>query len=148
MVRIVIAEDNIGFSDVLDLNLSAIPNFSIVSKVKDGYEALDALKNADAGVDVLVMDAIMPKFDGIAVLEALHQQDIKKPAVILSVPAKNDYIAYKASQLGVSAVFVKPVNMSVLIEKSISSQRIEKTAIRIISCLWMRTTTSRWSAWW
>ncbi|MGI6175609.1 MAG: sporulation transcription factor Spo0A [Christensenellales bacterium] len=117
MASIVIAEDNIGFLDMLDLSLSAIPEFSIVSKAKDGYEVLDALRNAETGVDVLVMDAIMPKLDGIAVLEALNQGDIKKPTVILSIPAKNDYIAFKASQLDVSAVFIKPMNMAVLIEK-------------------------------
>ncbi|MCX6793151.1 MAG: response regulator [Candidatus Falkowbacteria bacterium] len=80
MKKILIAEDEKPYSKALVLKLQH--NGYEASSVENGEEAIAAL-NRDK-FDLLLLDLIMPKMDGFAVLEAIKTQGLNVPVIVLS----------------------------------------------------------------
>jgi DNA-binding response OmpR family regulator len=77
-----------------------------VLPANDGEEALDALRNAKP--DLVLLDLIMPKLDGISVLRQMKADDALRavPVVILTNLSSGDKVA-EAMQLGTFDFLVK-----------------------------------------
>ena len=78
--KILIAEDERPLSKALELKLRNV-GYEVVT-VSDGQEAIDLL--AKGGFDVLLLDLIMPRADGFAVLEAINAKKVKIKTIVLS----------------------------------------------------------------
>jgi YesN/AraC family two-component response regulator len=73
---------------------------------KDGFDALKKLKQKT--FDLLVTDLLMPKMEGIELIEKVHTLF---PAIqIVAVSGGNPYFLYVAKKLGVSHVYTKPID--------------------------------------
>ncbi len=115
--RILVAEDN-------DLNLEIIQYVledagAHVSVARNGQEAVDAFRRAQAGTfDAVIMDVMMPLVDGI---EATRQIRVSAKADALSVPivgmSANVFAEdiERARQAGMSEYVVKPVEKDKLV---------------------------------
>lgn len=79
-MRILLAEDEKELSNALVAILKH-NNYS-VDPVYDGADALDY--GLSGNYDVIVLDIMMPKMDGIKVLEQLRQQGIHTPVLMLT----------------------------------------------------------------
>jgi two-component system response regulator (stage 0 sporulation protein A) len=78
-----------------------------------GLEVLEFL--AEASVDVIVLDIIMPHLDGIGVLERLAQADVpRRPKVIVLTAFGQETMTQRALELGADYYILKPFNLSVL----------------------------------
>lgn len=83
-MRILIAEDEISIAKALKVMLEK--NKYVVDIVHDGMEAYDYIT---AGTyDVLVLDIMMPKMDGIELLTAVRKQGITTPTLFLTAKAE------------------------------------------------------------
>ena len=89
-----------------------LDNFD-VSVAKDGVDALEKVKENQP--DVLVLDIMMPKMDGIAVCKALRkaQETAQIPIILLSGQAH--YSKRELLRTGASRYLPKPVEIDALV---------------------------------
>ena len=74
-IKIGIAEDNLEFCQVLRDYLESYPDLTVTAVANDGLEALEIIRTSL--LDLLILDMIMPKLDGIAVLERVKKMNNK-----------------------------------------------------------------------
>lgn len=85
-MRILLAEDERSLSKAL-IKIFELNNYS-VDAVYNGEDALEYL-SAD-NYDVVVLDIMMPKLDGIAVLQKLREQGNEIPVLMLTAKSEID----------------------------------------------------------
>lgn len=111
-IRIVIADDNKEFCNILSEYLKKQDDLEIVGIAKDGLEALRLISQENP--DVLVLDIIMPHLDGLGVLERLNVMEINAiPKIIVLSAVGQDKITQRAINLGADYYVVKPFELDV-----------------------------------
>ncbi len=112
LIKIVIADDNRDFCEILKSYLEGQPDFAVHGVAYDGLQALQLL---EAEVpDVLVLDIIMPRLDGIGVLEKMCLEFEVKPKVIVLTAFGQEAMTRRAAELGAQYYLLKPFEMEVL----------------------------------
>ncbi|MCR1898008.1 sporulation transcription factor Spo0A [Irregularibacter muris] len=115
-IKIVIADDNKDFSNILSDFLEQQEDMEVIGVAKDGMEALEII--GDMQPDVLVLDIIMPILDGLAVLERLDSLNTpKKPKVIVLSAVGQDKITQRAVESGADYYVVKPFDMEIFAKR-------------------------------
>jgi len=115
-IKILIADDNVDFCDILCEYLSKQDDLEIIGVAKDGLEAIDFLSKE--APDVIILDIIMPHLDGLGVLEKIGKMNIKKtPKIIILSAVGQDSITQKAISLGADYYVVKPFDFEVFIKR-------------------------------
>ena len=104
MISILIAEDEEFILRALEDNLRQ-EGYDVVS-AKDGEEAIEMIKEKKP--NLILLDLLMPKKDGFAVLEELKRNPELRliPVVVLS-NLGSDHDIKRALQLGATYYFVK-----------------------------------------
>ncbi|SKA82070.1 two-component system, response regulator, stage 0 sporulation protein A [Caloramator quimbayensis] len=111
-IKIVIADDNKEFANILSDYLKGQSDFEVVGIAKDGIEAVKLVSSYEA--DVLVLDIIMPHLDGLGVLEKINSMaNIAMPKVIVLSAVGQDKITQRAINLGAEYYVVKPFDMEI-----------------------------------
>lgn len=115
-IKILIADDNKDFCDILYEYLSKQNDLEIVGVAKDGIEAIEVLSRT--APDVMILDIIMPHLDGLGVLEKMNSLNIPNiPKVIILSAVGQDRITQKAINLGADYYVVKPFDFEVFIKR-------------------------------
>jgi two-component system, response regulator, stage 0 sporulation protein A len=111
-IKILIADDNKEFSNILSEYLKGQNDFEVVAVAKDGLEAVKFVTSFQP--DVLVLDIIMPHLDGLGVLERINMMtNINLPKVIVLSAVGQDKITQRAINLGAEYYVVKPFDMEI-----------------------------------
>lgn len=106
-INILIADDNIEFTNLLSQFLEKDEDFNLVGIAHDGIETLEKLEKLKP--DLLVLDVIMPYLDGIGVLENMNSmQLLKKPKIVMLSAVGHDTITHRAMSLGADYYLLKP----------------------------------------
>ena len=115
-ITVLIADDNNDFSAMLASYIKAEDDLELIGVARDGIEAYDFIKNAEP--DVVLLDVIMPRLDGLGVLEKINDGNIEKlPTCIMLSAVGQDKITQKAINLGAQYYIVKPFEIDVLIKR-------------------------------
>lgn len=119
-IRIVIADDNREFCEILGKHLNSQGDMEVVGVAKDGIESMNKIR--DLKPNIAVIDGIMPRLDGLGVLERLERNqqenpDFTPPLTILLSALSQERIVEKALDLGASYYMVKPFDMDTLTER-------------------------------
>ena len=80
----------------------------------DGRAALELLRRFQP--DVLVLDLMLPGFDGLSLLQAAADADLH-PAVLATTRYQNDYILDTAYRLGVSYIMMRPCEIGAMVDR-------------------------------
>jgi two-component system response regulator (stage 0 sporulation protein A) len=113
VLRIVVADDNREFNNLLSSYLSMQSDFEVVGSAYNGKEVLQLFQ--DHQVDFLILDIIMPHLDGIGVLEALAEMELEqRPQVIMLTAFGHENITRRAVELGAAYYILKPFDMEIL----------------------------------
>lgn len=110
-IKILIADDNREFCDLLKEFLQDQEEFNLVGIAQNGLEALNLIQSEKP--DVVVLDVIMPHLDGIGVLEKLNESDYR-PRVIMLTAFGQESITQRAVELGADYYILKPFDFDVL----------------------------------
>jgi eukaryotic-like serine/threonine-protein kinase len=108
--RILVAEDDEDFRDVLRTALCGAFPAADVECVADGREALDALERKPA--NIALIDLRMPVLDGVALTAALRQRETSARMPIIVLTGRGGAREWQAlSSMGADRFLVKPVNL-------------------------------------
>jgi len=111
-MRILIVDDDLSLLDQLRQILTS--QRYIVETATDGEKALDKL--FDTPFDAIVLDIMMPKVDGLTVLEHARKAGINAPVLMLT--AKGDTAArVKGLDLGADDYLAKPFSLDELLAR-------------------------------
>lgn len=111
-MRILLAEDERDLNDILTKKLSE-EGYGVDS-CYDGEEALDFLEAAE--YDGAVLDVMMPRLDGFAVLERMRERGIATPVLFLTArDGIEDRV--RGLDLGASDYLIKPFAMDELLAR-------------------------------
>lgn len=116
-LNVAIADDNERMLKLISSIVSADEELEVVGLAKDGEEAYQIIK--DKHPDVMLLDVVMPKLDGIGVLEKVHRdQNIKKqPKFIMISAIGQEKITEDAFAKGADYYIMKPFDNALLINR-------------------------------
>ena len=110
-IRILIADDNRNFIEVLKLYIQSQADMELVGVAYHGKEALELFYHVSP--DVIVLDIIMPHLDGLGVLEKLQHKEPRPHVIILSAFGQES-ITQRAVNLGADYFILKPFDLETL----------------------------------
>lgn len=100
-------------SEVKKYFSSVDSNISLVKCCSNGVDALNELKTNYASYDLILMDLVIPKLDGLSVLEELHKLSIPIKSIVTTSINHIDIIS-KCMDVGVNYYMLKPYNCNSL----------------------------------
>ena len=116
-LSVAIADDNQKILNVLGEIVSADRELDLVGKAKNGEEMCQIIK--DRQPDVVLLDLIMPKMDGLTVMEKVGQDRAihKRPYFIVITAVGQEKITEDAFNKGANYYIMKPFNNQMLLER-------------------------------
>ncbi len=126
-LRLVLADDHPVVLRGLQALLALEPDVDVVAVCTDGDEAVEAVEAHDP--DVLVMDASMPRSDGLATLRRLRDDGHRVPVVILAA-SLDDGALEGLLRASVEAIVLKEAAASDLVAAIRAAARGERWIAR------------------
>lgn len=114
LIRIVVADDNVEFCDILREAIDSEEDLECVACVHDGEAALTAVHQNRP--DLLILDHVMPNLDGLGVLEAMAGER-SRPRVLMLTAFGQESLIQRASSLGADYYIMKPFDIPTLLER-------------------------------
>ena len=116
-LNVAIADDNETMLRLLDDIIKTDEEIEVVGTAKDGEAAYQLIKNKEP--DVVLLDIVMPKVDGLGVLDLVHKDTtIKKtPSFIMVSAIGNEKITEDAFELGADYYIMKPFDNETVIKR-------------------------------
>lgn len=107
-LNVAIADDNERMLELLGNIINNDKELTLVGKANNGEEMYQIIKNQEP--DVVLLDLIMPKMDGLSVMErAIEDKDLKKcPNFIIITAIGQERITEDAFKKGASYYIMKP----------------------------------------
>lgn len=114
--RILLADSNAGFRRAAADFFRTDKDIIRFVEAVDGQDALEKLR--EEHFDVLISELVMPKLDGLDLLEALQDEPSSKPDVIIIVSyMRNDGLLQRAFAKGATYVMLKPLEPEYLYKR-------------------------------
>lgn len=115
-IKIVLADDNREFLNMVKAYLDEQEGFNVIGIAEDGVQALDLV--TEEKPDVLILDIIMPRLDGIGVLEELNRmKPEKEPKIIMLTAFGHQDVTQEVMELGAHYYIMKPFDLEKLAQR-------------------------------
>jgi two-component system alkaline phosphatase synthesis response regulator PhoP len=112
--RILIADDEQDILEIMTYNLQ-LHGYEVAC-AKDGDEAIQKAK--DFKPELIILDIMMPKKNGIEVCKILRSQSIFNDTIIIFLTALNDELSHvKGLEFGADDYISKPISPKILVSK-------------------------------
>ncbi|RMD95252.1 MAG: sigma-54-dependent Fis family transcriptional regulator [Calditrichaeota bacterium] len=135
---ILVIDDEPATLKVMQANLSR-EGFEVFTAL-DGLAALSILQQKE--VDAIIADYMMPKLDGLSLLQKMRQNGMDIPTIIITAHGSIEH-AVKAMQLGAENYLTKPINydeLLVVLNKCLEQSHLRQELKRL-----RREVSSRYS---
>ena len=109
-----IADSAEDFCAGLTAALQRVDGFHVIGTAADGEQAIRLIEERKP--EVLVLDLMLPKRDGISVLKAISHLE-RKPITLATSAFVTEYVSMAAANLGVRYLMLKPCDMTALAER-------------------------------
>ena len=116
-ISVAVVDDNEKIVETICNELERDEEINIVGKAKNGEEAFDIIKKTNP--DVVVLDLIMPKMDGLSVMEKVNmdEQITKRPEFIIVTAVGQERITEDAFRKGASYYVMKPFHNDMILSR-------------------------------
>lgn len=116
-INVAIADDNERILDLLGEIISSDQDLRLVGKANNGEDMYQLIKEKQP--DVVLLDLIMPKMDGLSVMEMVSSdKELKKhPDFIVVTAVGQERITEDAFKKGASYYIMKPFNNEVILNR-------------------------------
>lgn len=116
IIDLLIVENNKLLSEYIKLALRKADDINIIGIVNNGEEALQFLSTNSP--DIMLLDIIMPKMDGIEVLKNIPSLNLKKlPKIIVLSSISESSIIKSTIESGADYYILKPFDADLLIKR-------------------------------
>ena len=112
MIRVFIVDDHQIVREGLRLFLRQAPEFNIVGEAEDGREAIEKARVLHP--DVVLMDLLLPKLDGLAATSIIRQEIPGTKVLVLTNGLGEGTSVMNALRAGASGYLLKDISMSEL----------------------------------
>lgn len=114
-LQVAIADDNERIVELLNTMIRSESGMEIVGTAGNGEDAVEMIRKNQP--DVVLLDLIMPKMDGLGVLEKLKEDKTmkKQPAFIVLSAIGQEDVTEDAFALGANYYMMKPFNNELLL---------------------------------
>ncbi len=116
-IKLMLADDNLTLRASLSAYFAAQEHIALTRPAGNGVEALELIESEQP--DVLLLDIIMPRLDGLGVLRELMKRPVR-PRVIMLTALRSDDVIARAMELGASYYIVKPAEPHDICEQILS----------------------------
>lgn len=110
-IKIIIADDNKNFSENLEQFLESNEDMTVVGMTNNGLDALKMVEELEP--DILILDLILPRLDGLGVLNHLNGMT-HRPKVIISTAMGQENMTQEAVRLGIDYFLLKPYDFQTI----------------------------------
>ena len=114
LTTVVIADNTEEFSAALTAALQQAGGFQVLGTATDGEQAIRMV--TERKPDILVVDLMLPKRDGLSVLKAIGTLE-HKPATLATSTFLTEYVSSAAAGLGVRYLMLKPCDIGSVVER-------------------------------
>ena len=132
-LNVAIADDNAKMTDMLGQMIEEDKDLELVGKAHNGEEICNIIKDKEP--DVVILDIIMPKMDGLSVMEKFsHNANVKKVPVFIVLSAiGQERITEDAFSLGADYYVLKPFDNTTLLNRIKHIRKIGDRRVREIA---------------
>lgn len=130
MIKVVTIDDNQEVRETLKNYFRSCADLELIGEAEngqDGYELIKATKP-----DAVILDIVMPKMDGLGLLEKLAHENIQTNILVYSAIG-NDTVVQKTFSLGAKYYIMKPCEAQDIAARIREASKITPTPVSIIS---------------
>lgn len=132
-IKVLMIDDNVNLIQMVEDYFEDNSKIEIVGKAYDGEEGLKIIKEGTLKYDLIILDLIMPKKDGMAVLKELKDLNINSNVIVATSYNAPDTIR-KVSEMGANYYILKPFDMFDLEERIMDTvSLLDKRTINLFS---------------
>lgn len=124
-IKVLMIDDNIELINMVKEYFSSHANIEITLTANNGVEGMDMIMNQEDSYDLILLDLIMPKKDGVSVLEEMKEKGLSKKVIVLTSYNAQEMIQ-KVSGLGISYFILKPFELVDLEKRIIECNKNEE----------------------
>ena len=111
---VLIADSTEEFCSGLSGALVRAGGFQVIGTAGDGEQAIRMIREKKP--DVLVLDLMLSKQDGISVMKAIADME-RKPVTLATTVFVTEYVSSAAANLGIRYLMLKPCDLTALVER-------------------------------
>jgi YesN/AraC family two-component response regulator len=112
LIRVIVVDDEPDVSEVL-CEFLKIKEIQVVGRGKNGNDAFELYKKLSP--DIVMMDLVMPNYDGFYGIKKIREHDPKSKIMIISASLTPSYVK-RLLELNVDCISLKPYDLSNVIE--------------------------------
>ena len=109
-IKVLVIDDNIALTEMVKEYFKDSNEIEIIDCFYNGDEGLKKIDELEGKYDVILLDLIMPKKDGISVLEDLKKRNIHKN-IIVETSYNSPEVIRNVSEYGVNYYILKPFDL-------------------------------------
>ncbi len=109
-IRVLMIDDNVNLTEMVKEYFKDHKKIEISLCCYDGAEGIKAIEEKSGEYDIILLDLIMPKKDGMSVLEELKKKNISKN-VIVETSYNSPEVIRNVSEYGVNYYILKPFEL-------------------------------------
>lgn len=131
-IAVAIADDNERILDLLGEIIGSDKDLKLVGKANNGEDAYSLIKEKQP--DVMLLDLIMPKMDGLSVMDLVNNdEEIKKrPSFIVVTAVGQERITEDAFRKGANYYILKPFNNDMVLNRIKNVGHVLHTDVRLM----------------
>ena len=116
MIKILMIDDNVKLIDAVKEYFKNNEEVKVVLEAYNGLEGMEIIKNKTDEFDIILLDLIMPKKDGLYVLEEMKNNNIDKK-VIVETSYNASEVIREVAEYDVNYFILKPFDLEDLEKK-------------------------------
>ncbi len=125
-IKLLIIDDNTNLVEMVKEYFNNNANIEVAFSAYDGEEGIDTIQREKDNYDVIILDLIMPKKDGMYVLEEMKNRGINKNVIVATSYNVNEIIR-EVSEYGVNYFILKPFDLNDLEKRILDIMNKSKT---------------------
>ncbi len=130
-IRVLMIDDNVQLVEMVKEYFSSHAVISLDYVANDGIQGVSLIKENLGNYDLILLDLIMPKKDGISVLEEIKNLE-NLPKIIVLTSYNTPEVIRKVASFGVNYFMLKPFELPELEKKILESADVVKSSSKTL----------------